>query len=683
LESHHFLLREVLEHVVDLFRAKVAEKNIEWIIRTAGACHDALVGDSLRLEQVLLNLISNAVKFTARGEIELRVQTVQEGVGDVTLEFSVRDSGIGMTAEQTSKLFAPFSQADSSTTRKFGGTGLGLVISRRLVAMMGGNIWVESHFGEGSTFRFTASFLRQPEPVTGDMVLPAEFVSHRILVVDDTAAVRESLLEMLTLFGLTAHAVGSGEEAVSMVQRDVVSGSAWHVFLIDGAMPGLDGAATLRQLMELFPAGQRPKSILMVPSGQEEKIRLEARSVGVDAMLTKPADCSTLFDTIVGVLGQQVVKPQRQQADFIDLQEVTRSIGGARVLLVEDNEINQQVAREILSLAELHVETAANGLEALQKVTATDYAAILMDIQMPEMDGYEATRRMRHNPRHAQTPIIAMTAHAMSGDREKCLAAGMNDHVTKPIDRKQLFTTLVRWIDPGKCSGPVVRPAATPLPTGQTQLPATLAGIDLDSVLERINHNHAILSSILLEFHRDFSHTVATIRENLRSENPELWQQARRLAHSVKGVAGNLSAQDLFHAARDLELGIRDNQQQRWPQLLEVYDKAHTTVLHAIGAWVDEARVDLAQKEDPPSLTKVVDAQVITPLLRNLDTLIQGADAESQSVFDALKPLLQGSEGLRDVFARLEEALGNFDFPAAHVALHDLAQRLGVPVSSD
>ncbi|MBF0134846.1 MAG: response regulator [Magnetococcales bacterium] len=685
LELKEFFLRDVLEHLVDLFRAKVAEKNIELIIRVAAECQLVLIGDSLRLEQVLLNLISNAIKFTAQGEIEVGVQTVHETDTGIILEFFVRDSGIGMTPEQSAKLFAPFTQADASTTRKYGGTGLGLAISKRLVEMMDGRIWVESRSGEGSIFRFTVHLQRQPAGTGDDMTLPTGLAPLKVLVVEDTATVRLALLEMLQVFNFTAKAVSSAPEALDTVRRGLATDDFWHLLLVDWSLSTQDGIALVQQLLEIIPAHKAPKSILMVPFGQEEKINLTARAAGVTALLTKPANCSTLFDTIMEVFGHQTAKTHRPQSNHVDPRNIANQISGARVLLVEDNSINQQVAGEILRMVGLQVDLAENGLEAVRKVARTEYAAVLMDIQMPEMDGYEATRQIRNEARFATLPIIAMTAHAMAGDREKCLAAGMNDHVTKPIDQKQLFTVLTHWIDPQK-RGKLAVPATIldqPADLEESVVPTldTLPGINLTSALERVNNNQEILRSILVEFQHSFADTSDKIREKMSSKDQNDWSTAQRLAHSVKGVAGNLSAQDLFNAARDLEVGIRDNHQERWPTLLETFTVAHQTVLNSIGIWIQEDRKESASEIRAIAPVAAIDLTVVTPHLQKLRVLIQETDAEAQGSFDAVKPLLRDSAALQDELTRLEEALASFDFSSAETALQALASRLGIPLA--
>ncbi|MBF0424100.1 MAG: response regulator, partial [Magnetococcales bacterium] len=481
LEETPFLLRDVFDHIADLFRARVSEKNIELILCLTEECRYELIGDPLRLEQILLNLISNAIKFTENGEIEVRARAIRELPAHIGLEFSVRDTGTGMTPEQAAKIFTPFTQADSSTTRRYGGTGLGLSISMRLVEMMQGQIWLDSKLGEGSTFYFTAIFKRHSKTETNDMVPPAGMQSLRVLVVDDNATSRHALVNILTMFGFHTFGVTCGSDALIAMHQGVAAGTPWQLVLVDWFMPEMDGITTLHQIIDAYAPEVRPRMILMIPFNRENEAKASLQDANV-AYLTKPANCSLLFDTIMELFGQDVAKVVKKSPGVLDTTGIVEKIGGAQILLVEDNAINRQVAEEILSNVGIAVEKAENGLLALEKLKSAAFDAVLMDIQMPVMDGYQATETIRTNPDFRKLPIIAMTAHAMAGDRERCLAAGMNDHVAKPIDRNILYATLVNWIRPRPGLGQMVAavPARQPESDNKScELPEKLPGIDM------------------------------------------------------------------------------------------------------------------------------------------------------------------------------------------------------------
>jgi two-component system, sensor histidine kinase and response regulator len=446
LENSDFLLREVFEHLSDMFRSQVAKKHIELIMCFSEECRYELNGDSLRLEQVLMNLISNAVKFTEEGEIEIQVKTNLDSYDRVKLEFSIRDTGLGMTDEQVANLFQAFNQADSSTTRKFGGTGLGLSISKRLVAMMDGQIWVDSEPGRGTVFYFTASFKRNSGFEMVDMATPDDMDHLRVLVVDDNQAARNALQKTVEMFNFSATGVASGSAALAAVKQGIDDGTPYQLVLIDWLMPELNGINTIRQIKEQTTNGVTPKLLLLTPFDREQELRHQGASVGADGTISKPANCSILFDTIMDIFGKSIAKAFRAPQNTIVTSQIIKQIGGAQVLLVEDNAVNRQIATEILEGIGIVVDIAEDGLEAIDKIKKSTYDAVLMDIQMPEMDGLQATRQIRLDQRFRDLPIIAMTAHAMIGDHEKSLSAGMNDHVVKPIERQKLYSALIKRV---------------------------------------------------------------------------------------------------------------------------------------------------------------------------------------------------------------------------------------------
>ena len=687
LESVDFHLRDVYDHLADLFRAQVADKGVELIMAMSVECRYALSGDALRLEQILMNLMSNALKFTEQGEIEVRTRTVEESGERVVLAFSVRDTGIGMTEDQVAKLFQAFVQADGSTARKYGGTGLGLTISKRLTEMMGGRIGVESVPGQGSVFHFTVAFSRRMGAEEGSLVPPAKLERLKVLVVEPNGTARKALQEILEVFTFTSTGVASGSEALLAVQSGVATGEPHALVLVDQRMPEMEGLETIRKIVETTAhatESQRPRMVLLTEYGQEEAIRAQAGEMGVDGLLTKPINCSLLFDTIMEVFGEETDKVYRSESEVMDVRHVVEKIGGARVLLVEDNAINRQVAGEILEGIGLVVEMAVHGLEAVWKVREAAYDVILMDIQMPEMDGYAATREIRADPAFEALPIIAMTAHAMTGDREKCLAAGMDDHVTKPIDKVYLYNAMMRWIKPREGMHVVALPPAsvpeTPIPDFLKALP----GIDTAAALTRLNGNHALFRSLLLEFHRDFAVSGPEIRTALEGKRQDDLAYAARLAHSVKGMAGNFSARDLFRAAHALETGIEKEQRAQWPALLEGFDQALGQVVASIEVLKQAEAMASAETSAETVASKPVDREAVLPLLYQLSGLLRAADANAEEVFERLKSLLTGAEeGVLVEVAQLAECLDVFDFKEAARVLKVLADLLECPLEKD
>ena len=686
MESVDFLLRDVFDHLSDLFRSKVCEKNIELILRMSKECRYLLTGDGLRLEQILMNLISNAIKFTEKGEIEVAVRTIEPTSplvsNPVQLEFSVQDSGIGMTPEQSAKLFHSFVQADGSITRKFGGTGLGLAISKRLVGMLGGKIWVESRPSQGSTFFFTVTLPRQIEREGNEMTPPDPMRNLRVLLVEDNGSVRRALKEMLELFTFSVKDVRSGPMALQEIERGLEAGITYPLVLIDWIMPEMDGITTaqkIRATTSRYGAQAIPKMVLLIGDGQEEIVENRSQQAGVGALLIKPVNCSQLFDTIMELFDQNMEKIFRPGSQVIDSKAVTALVKGARVLLVEDNAINRQVAGEIFQGLGLIVEMAENGQEGVRRAQESAFDIVFMDIQMPIMDGYTATRTIRAIP-HLQTlPIVAMTAHAMTGDREKSLAAGMNDHVSKPIDKKQLFSVLTQWIHapgPDVIRQEVAPPQTQPIleDTDPLLLPTTLPGIDIAAALERMSHDHTFLHSILLEFKRDYASTGTELRKLLYGKRQDDPQAAIHLTHTIKGLAGNLSAQKLYEAAAKLEKGIQENQQESWPTLLEQFDTALDQVIVSLGT-LKAANVE---ESHPSTESAPLDQTLIEPLMNELVRLMRAGDIDAQSSFMALKPRLAGA--VQTHLQNIEQQLSDFDFSEAYNHLARLSEMLGIPL---
>ncbi|HXJ80090.1 MAG TPA: response regulator, partial [Candidatus Methylomirabilis sp.] len=543
LEITDFALDDVIASVTTLTAQKAHDKGLEFLADVSSEVPEMLRGDPLRLGQILTNLVNNAVKFTERGEIQLKIG-VRERTGEkIQLACSVQDTGIGMTAEQSAKLFQPFTQADMSTTRKHGGTGLGLTIARRLVELMGGQIWLESEPGVGTTFHFVAWF-GFSAATAARRVVPDRLARLRVLVVDDNAAAREILQEPLRAIVADVDLVGSGAEAVAAVaQADLAT--PYDLVFMDWRMPGMDGLEASRRIKGDTAVTHQPAIVLVTAFGREE-VREEAERLRLDGFLVKPVTKSMIVDTLVNLFGE--ARPEHATAGAT-VEEQAGRLRGARILLVEDNEINQQIAIELLEGVGAHVQVAGNGLEAVQiLLSGSDpppFDVVLMDLQMPEMDGFQATAKLRADSRLLTMPIIAMTAHATLEERQRCLGAGMNDHIAKPIDPALLFDTVSRYYQPGPERAPRETVAdsgraevSTPSPAHEATLPA-VEGLDTADGLLRVAGNRTLYLKLLSQFVAQQAEAPASIAEALKGGDHAL---AERLAHTVKGVAGNLGA---------------------------------------------------------------------------------------------------------------------------------------------
>ena len=435
IETTDFQLDEVISTVTTLTAQKAHDKGLEFLIHVAPAIPEQLLGDPLRLGQILTNFVNNAIKFTERGEIGLNIDLLERTGEKVQLKFSVRDTGIGMTREQAAKLFQPFSQADMSTTRKHGGTGLGLSISRKLAELMGGRIWLESEPGVGSTFNFTI-WLGVGSATGSGKIIPEKLSRLRVLIVDDNAVAREILQQPLSAVASRVDTIATGKEAIAAVQQHDAT-DPYDIVFMDWRMPGMDGLQTSRHIKSDETLTHPPAIVLVTAFGREE-VREEAERLQLDGFLVKPVTKSMIVDTLVNVFAHE-----GEAASVTTEGEQAMRLRGARILLTEDNDINQQIAIELLEGTGATVTVANNGREAVEILSngpqPPPFDVVLMDLQMPEMDGYQATAKLRSDARFAALPIIAMTAHATIEERQRCLASGMNDHISKPIDPSALF----------------------------------------------------------------------------------------------------------------------------------------------------------------------------------------------------------------------------------------------------
>ena len=693
MESIAFDLNETLENVGNMITVKAQEKEgLEVLFHIDPKVPRYLMGDPLRLGQVLINLGNNAVKFTEKGEIVLTARLLELGESEVSIRFSVRDSGIGMTEEQASRLFKAFSQADTSTTRKYGGTGLGLNISKRLVDMMGGEIWVESEPGAGSEFIFTATLGIGETVEKTPLALSDDLKRLTVLVVDDNNTSRQILEEMLTGLGFSVYQASSGREAIKMIElEDGVS--PIQLILTDWQMPGMDGIETCRRIKEKFEGKDGPR-IVMVTAFDQDDAHAEIESAGFDGLLLKPVTHSSLLDAIHNAFGKTEVMRAVTGTAKDSETNLAEDISGARILLVEDNEINQQVAREILEGAGLVVTIAEDGQVGVDRVKRETFDAVLMDVQMPVMNGYEATREIRNlklkevdpegqasSIQHpaSSIPIIAMTASAMTQDREKAVATGMNDHVSKPIDLDELFTALKKWIRPGERQNPQtietagtesdITPAAAPSdPEALPELP----GIDTRSGLKRVGGNLKLYKKLLVKLYTDYPHAAEEIRAALEEKDQEL---AQRLAHTVKGVAGNLGVDDLETKAQALETAIKKGDFEDSGQRLTPFAQSLNSVMAVLKAFSEPP-----EGADPKAASKQEYAEAnpeqLLALLEELLPLVKKRKAKPCKEIAGEISGLACPEALASDMEELVRQIGRYKFKDALPILETLIEKM-------
>ncbi|MBF0287076.1 MAG: response regulator [SAR324 cluster bacterium] len=654
MEQVDFNLDDVLANVTNLIAAKSHEKELELLIQSSSDLPRFLIGDPLRLGQVLINLTSNAVKFTEKGEILISIEPIKQEKEGIALQFTVKDTGIGLTQEQIKKLFQEFSQADTSTTRKFGGTGLGLTISKRLVEMMDGKIWVESEPGKGSSFIFSAVFGKQEHKKEIQRPLAEELKGLRVLVVDDNETSRQIFQEILESFSFEiamAYTGGKALDALTSAQKP------FDLVIMDWKMPGMDGMETSRQISNHLNLPQIPKIIMCTSYGREEVIH-QAKETGINGFLMKPVNPSVMLDTILEVFGKEPSDTMVQRVKKNDDVEELDNIRGARILLVEDNEINQQIAKELLEGAGFFVEIANNGKEGVE-MASLDYDVVLMDIQMPIMDGYGATHSIRNKPEFKDLPILAMTANAMVTDRDKVLAAGMNAHITKPIDPRQLFAALVEWIKPGER----ILPDHYTIPDKSTNssltekglLPEELPGLQIKTGLIRVGGNQKTYLDILKMFQKNQGQAIQEIQNSLQNQKIE---QAVRQAHTLKGVAGNIGAMELYETAKQLETDIREKE-NKIPEALLTSTHIH---LQQTCASI-EALLPVPQKQESTSAHSA-DPDKVEQLFNELRELLEENDTDALGVLEELQELLQGSEA-GPKLEKLGDLINEFHFHEA------------------
>ncbi|MBT7619092.1 MAG: response regulator [Calditrichaeota bacterium] len=665
IESVDFDLNRVIENISNMVNIKAQEKDLDLICNIKKSVPVRLIGDPLRLGQIILNLANNAVKFTEEGEIRIDAELHDIQDQEVKIKFSVTDTGIGLTEEQQGKLFQSFQQADTSTTRKYGGTGLGLTISKKLVEMMGGEIWIESVYGQGSTFNFFCSF-KQSDKRTKKRTIPIDLRNLRTVVIDDSPTVLEVLKDYLDDFTFESELFNNAEDGIKEIQNWSEDESNYvQLVLIDWNLPGMNGIEAAKMIKFDLNLPRIPKIIMISAHGREE-IMKQASDLDLDGFLIKPVNHSLLFNTIMDSFGETFEGTGELEESTSESSSTIEEVRGAHILLVEDNEINSQVATELLESEGFKISVAENGKLALDQITNDTppgtFDIVLMDLQMPIMDGYEATKRIREDDRFMNLPIIAMTADAMSGVREKVIEAGMNDYVTKPIDLDQLYGALAKWIK----LGPSSIKSDTTTDIKEEEVFPDLPGIDIKDGLKRVGGSKDFYKKLLLKFADSYHGFEKELRNLLSAGDIET---ATRNAHSLKGVAGNLGATELFKWAGDLEIVLKDN---RVDSLDDNISKVSTTlseVLESISKFENRT-----SNLTPSIVVKSVDFSKLKKLTESLIILIEEDMSDAMDKLDELGELLMSTE-LEGEYQKIADYLDNFDVDAAKEKLEKLISK--------
>ena len=659
IEHVEFELDKVLRNLANLISEKANEKGLELVFDIDQNVPKSLKGDSLRLSQILINYGNNAVKFTNEGEIVISVKVWEETETDVLLYFAVRDTGIGLTPEAKAKLFQSFQQADTSTSRKYGGTGLGLAIAKQLASLMGGDVGVESEIGKGSTFSFTARLGKGKSDVR-KLVPNSDLRGCNVLVVDDNEIARLVLNEMLSSMSFNVDQVASGQEAIEMVQKAAELGQHYEIVFLDWQMPemsGIEAAKAIRLLpLDIYP------QLVMVTAHSGENVSKEFELADLEYILVKPVTASLLFDTAMQILGQNDATPNDNFYKISSVVDELVVIKGASILIVEDNILNQEVAIGLLEDFDLSVDIANDGREAVEMVAKGNYDIVLMDMQMPVMDGVTATIEIRKDPRFKELPIIAMTANAMEQDKEMCAKAGMNDHVAKPIDPDELFRALIKWVKPKKSSSktlPTTQKIIANLPI-DNELPR-VGGLDVELGLKRMMGKKPLYLNMLRKYVINQENTITELRMALADNN---YESAERIAHSAKSVNGNIGATGLQNMATELEKLINT---QASNDAIEAQIVSFERVQSAM---ISSLKIALPpdKSDNISDIIGTIDSSKSAEILNRLNELLKDDDSEASDVLDDNVDLLQFVLGA-DTFGKVDHAIKNFDFEQAILLL--------------
>jgi signal transduction histidine kinase/DNA-binding response OmpR family regulator len=644
-EKIDFNLQDTLDNIINIFNDQVREKEIELVIHTERDVPNFLIGDPLRVEQVLLNLVSNGIKFTDLGEVAVQVTCIEQNKSEAALLFAVSDSGIGLSPTQTEQLFSAFHQADSSITRKHGGSGLGLAISRQLAEMMNGSIEVASQLGQGSTFFFTARFSLQKEQPAPFNLLSREDCSQKtILICHTNKTAREAWLKTVEDAGFSTIPVPSAYDIPLTLSTE--EGSQTDMILAD-----LDNdPALVFTSLEKIKDNHIPIALAMNDTNSDEVKK--ARAMGILYIMDKPLTQKDILQTIGQGLGLIAGIEEVFETEFLTLP----NFKGAKILVAEDNHINQQVVQEILKNAGCEVLLADNGKEVLTILEEEhDIKLILMDLQMPVMDGLQSTKQIRNNPKTADIIVIALTAHSIAGDREKCIKVGMNDYVPKPIDQNFLYRTLGKYLEFSEEKKDITDLKSSQHETN-IELPEQMAGLNLKSGLLRLNQNVDFYIKLLRDFHEGYHNADDKLKNLLH--NKEL-SEAQLLIHTIKGMAANLAAYNLEKASFTLETAIKRGESVT-PDMLHIFSGALTIVINSIDS------IPILQPTVPEQQTvqpaEQIDYADIISQLKELHAMLTTNDLDAETAVDNLLVHLGSHPSFGSALRQIQQKLNTFDF---------------------
>ena len=658
LEFTNFYIYRVINDIVEMFEYKAKKKGIKLKKIIDDYIPLYIEGDPFRLKQVLINLLSNAIKFTEKGEVIIRIKVLDRTEKEAKLLFAVEDTGIGISKSKQDELFKDFTQADASTSRKFGGSGLGLSISQKLVELMGGKISIESELNQGSTFKFILDFKIKTDADVIDVLLDKKGLN--ILIVDDEVSSQKALKELVSSFNYQYQIVNSGEEAIRELKakNQISKADAYDLILLDYNLPKIDGLELARWIKEKENLNNIPV-VIMVTSYQIDQIKDKAKELPLEEILVKPINQSILFDAMIKVFGKdRYLFPFAEERDK---NLTSEKLVGSEVLIVEDNAINQEIAVEILKEAGVDVALAENGEVAVKKAKAKKYNLILMDVQMPLMDGYQATKMIRKASKNEKTPIIAMTAHAMKKDKERCLAVGMNDYITKPFIPQNFLAKLSKYINDEKLIE--VKKQEINLKK-DLEVADELSALDLDLGLKRVNYNKKLYLEIIENFLGSSRDLLANINSALAENKLDLLKEN---IHTLKGIAGNIAANKLMELCKKIE---RVEESDDLTLVVKSLEEEIIKVREDINKLLKE--YDNLEEKDKVFSKKEFDNKEFTSLLKKLADKLADNEFIEQEFLVEIERALPNQKELREKFLKLKQEVNNFNYQKASLTLESL-----------
>ena len=647
IEEITFDIDEMMSNIANMIGQKCSEKNLELIFHFPHDLPHKLIGDPLRLSQILINYGNNAIKFTEKGEVIISAEILERDEEGIFIKFNVSDTGIGLTKEQKSKLFQSFQQADTSTSRKFGGTGLGLAIAKQLAGLMGGEVGVESEYGKGSTFWFTAKF-EIDKTISKRVLFKEDLTGKRVLVIDDNEAARFIMKDMLTAMSLEVTLAKSAKEALRQAVEANNMGQPFELIFVDYLMPpGMNGIDFTKALKELI-GSSAPPCILVTAYASDELIH-DSSIEGIEHVIPKPVNASLLFETILSIFNLFTTESSVNSYEAGNKNKDIAALKGVRILLAEDNLLNQQIATEILEDEGLVIDVANNGQEAVDMVNKKAYAMVLMDMQMPIMDGLEATRTIRKNFSNDDLPVLAMTANASDADRQKCLASGMDAHITKPIDPDLLFTEIAKWIKPNNT--PPITNKTLAITTKETQTIPEIKGVDTNLGLKVAAGKVSLYIKMLKTFSTDQVNAVENIKKAIEKND---FATGQLIAHTLKGTCGSIGATELQNKAEILESHLKEKMSHA--KIVELLDVIQPRLLLVIGS-IHE----LLPNKEKTNETTALNEEEVKSLILHLSELLASDDTEANELLEKNSSMLQHYIGV-DAFNKISDALESFDF---------------------